>query len=109
MIIEKALIMNIGKTANDFNLTKEMVLNSIESFKNKPIIYNKQQELKHCTEDIVIGFILEKEVKVTDLEVFADIFVFDEYKNLWDGKYNNWSIQLSDSENKFQLLSIEVF
>jgi len=118
MYIKHVLIMNIGMTANGFDLTKEMVLNSIDSFEHQPLIYNKKKEFKDYIEEnisnykneIAIGFIAGN-IEVTDIEVFADIIIKDEYKNLWNGKYDNWCIDypIEDNKNKFRLNSIEVF
>ena len=46
MLLEKQLIMTIGMTNNNWELTRDMVEKSIESFATKPIVFNKQQEFK---------------------------------------------------------------
>lgn len=115
MLIKHALIMNIGETENGYiTITKEAVLNSIKTFEYKPIVYNKNQAFRDYREsnfdnyknELIIGHILGN-VEVTDKEVFADIIVKDEYKDLWKDKYDNWCIQ--DNKSGFELLSIEVF
>lgn len=115
MRIERALIMNIGKTQNDYiTITKEAVLNSLESFINKPIVYNKNQEFTDYREnnfdnyknELVIGYIVGN-IEVTDTEVFADIVIKDEYIHLWKDKYDNWCIQ--DNKTSFEFVSVETF
>jgi hypothetical protein len=119
MELKRQLIMNIDKTQNDFEITKEMVFNSMESFINKPIVYNKKQEFKDYSEDnlsiykdrtIVIGIIIGN-IEVTDTEVLADIMIRDDFKDLWKGKYDNWCIDypVDNDKNKFEFLSVEVF
>ena len=46
MKLEKQLIMTIGMTHNNWELTREMVDNSLSSFANKPIVWNKKQDFK---------------------------------------------------------------
>lgn len=46
MKLKKQLIMTIGMTQNDWELTKEMVENSTDSFANAPIVLNKKAEFK---------------------------------------------------------------
>jgi hypothetical protein len=118
MLIEKALIMNIGKTLNAFALSKKMVENSLDSFNNKnPIECNRQQEFKDYSDknfdnygkEIVIGYIVPETTCIDGDKVLADLFIIDEYVDLWKGEYDNWCIQFNDDKSKFELVSIEVF
>lgn len=110
--------MEIGKTQNGFTITKEMLLNSIETFKQKPIVFNSKQTLENYTDDEIvdrfnneyaIGFIFDNIELINEKEVYADIFIFDKHIDKWNSKYDNWCIQLDDDKSKFNLCSIEVF
>ena len=104
MILKKQLIMNIGKTENDFVVTEEAVKNSLDSFIHKPIVrYEKDGS------SIVIGCIHDN-VYIENNSVYADILLLDSYKDMWKGKYDNWGIILDDDNNKsFKLDYVEVF
>ena len=103
MILKKQLIMNIGKTENDFIITEEAVKNSLDSFIHKPIIkYEKDGS------SIVIGFIHDN-VQIENNNVYADILLLNSYRDMWKGKYDNWKIILSDDNKKFRLRYVEVF
>jgi len=118
MLLEKQLIMTIGMTENNWELTREMIENSLESFYNAPIVWNEKSEYKdynnidnykNCK---VIGIIPENsKIVIEDNNVYADIKLFKEYSkmDLWKDKYNNWCILFDDSKIKFKLESIEVF
>lgn len=116
MILNKQLIMTIGMTQNNWELTKEMVENSIESFKCAPVVWNKKQEYKNYNGNMddyknekVIGMVLSNDIIIEDNNVYADIVIIDAYADLWKGKFDNWCITLSDDKKSFKLLSIEVF
>lgn len=110
------LIMTLGMTQNNWELTKEAVENSINSFANVPIVWNKQQEYKNYSDtsdylqNRVIGFISsEPYINIIDNNVYADIFIKDEYDYLWQGRFDNWCIQFDDNMDNFKLFSIEIF
>jgi len=119
MILEKQLIMIIGMTENKWELTKEMIENSIKSFHNAPILWNKTHNNKdynnidNYKECKVIGIIPENsKIIIEGNNVYADISLFEEYGgiDLWKGKFDNWCIQFDRNDNsKFVLISIEVF
>ena len=119
MILEKQLVMTIGMTENNWELTKEMVENSIESFYNAPIVWNKTHNNKdyNNTDNYrdckVIGVIPKNsKIIIEGNNVYADISLFEEYGgiDLWKGKFDNWCIQFDRNDNsKFVLISIEVF
>jgi hypothetical protein len=116
MKLEKQLIMTIGMTQNNWELTREMVENSLNSFPNEPIIWNKNQEFKDYTDmknynnNLLIGMICEDaNIVIEENNVYADIFVYDKYLELWKGKFDNWCIQFNDGWKLFKLDSIEVF
>ena len=117
LILKNQLIMTIGEVPNGWTLSKEMIMNSLDTYANKPIVWNKKQEFKDYRDmenyknNQVIGMILEEpNLKITDKEVYADIMIMnDNHKHLWTGKFDNWCITISDDKKSFELESIEVF
>lgn len=116
MLLKNQLIMTIGETPNGWTLTREMVENSLDSFANKPIVWNKKQEFKDYRnmEDYkscqVIGIISsEPNIQIGIDEVYVDIVIKDEYADLWKGKFDNWCMQIDFDKKSFILDSIEVF
>lgn len=117
MIFKKQLIMTIGMTYNRFELTREMIENSIDTFAYKPIVLNKKAKLKdyrnltiedYINKTHVIGCILKTpNIIIEDNNVYADIYIFDEDVKSWNGKFDNWSIILNN--DRFELNGIEVF
>ena len=117
MIIENVLIMDIMETQNGFEITREMVENSLESFINAPIVYNKKQQTTNYRDEefqnyydknIVIGFVSEV-INIIGNKVLANIYIRDEYVDLWKGKYDNWCIQFNEGKTAFTVFSIEIF
>ena len=117
MKIENALVMEIMETQNGFEITKEMVKNSLESFINAPIVYNKKQQTTNYRDEefqnyydknVVIGFVSEV-INIIENKVLANIYIRDEYVDLWTGKYDNWCIQFNENKTAFIVLSIEIF
>lgn len=118
MIVENALIMNIMTTENGLDITEEMVKNSLESFINVPIVYNECSHFKDYREENIesykeikskpIGFIIN-DIRIVEDNVLAKIMIWDKYKELWHGKYDNWCIVLAEDKKSFIVDSIEVF
>jgi hypothetical protein len=118
MFLEKQLIMTIGITQNGWELTKEMINNSINTFAQAPIVLNSRQEYKNynnpfedylnnCT---VIGVISSTpNIIIEENNVYADILLWEHKKNFWKDKFDNWCIEVSDDKKSFKLQSIEVF
>jgi hypothetical protein len=118
VVLKQQLIMTIGETQNGWTLTKEVVKNSIDTFSNRPIIWNREQEfrdysdknIKNYKNNIVIGAILDHpNVQIYGNDVYADIVILSKYRHLWIGKFDNWCIQFNDNKSSFDLFSIEVF
>ena len=124
MTLEKQLIMTIGMTENNWELTKGMVENSIKSFYNALIVWNKTHNndnndnidynnIDNYRDCKIIGIIPKNsKIIIEGNNVYADISLFEEYNgiDLWKGKFDNWCIQFDkNDENKFVLNSIEVF
>lgn len=111
--------MKIGKTQNNFTLTKEMVERSLDTFKYTPIVWNERESFKdyrdigdelteYYKQNKVIGFICSDACIKAD-NVHADIIMLDKYVSLWKGEYDNWRISLAESKESFVLENIEVF
>jgi hypothetical protein len=116
--MKRQLIMTIGVTANGWELTKEMVENSLGTFANIPIIYNKKEEYKDYTKGFedyfknnqAVGVICSiPNIAIECNNVYADIIMMDDYQYLWKGKFDNWCLEPSKDKKSFKLLSIEVF
>ena len=50
----KMILMKKGITDNDFEITEEMILKSLNTFVNKPIVFNNKQSLKDYTNDEIV-------------------------------------------------------
>lgn len=46
MIEKEMVLMNVMKTENNFDIREEQILNSLDSFIDKPVLLNKNQEMK---------------------------------------------------------------
>ena len=108
------LLMREGVTQNGFNITREMILNSLDTFINKPIVLNKGQELNDYTnsEEVnlfnrehVIGVI--NSVEYIDGVVMGEV-VFYQTDNI-KKEYDNWQINMSDDKKSFEYCSVELF
>jgi hypothetical protein len=116
MKLEKQLIMIIGMTQNNWELTREMIDNSLDSFANKPIVWNEKQNFKdyrdmeNYKQCKVIGMICEEaNILIENNNVYADILLFDRCCGEWKGKFDNWRLTIDNDWKSFKLDSIEVF
>jgi predicted adenine nucleotide alpha hydrolase (AANH) superfamily ATPase len=106
--------MYATRTPNGLTITKEMVLNSLETFKDKPIVLNNGQDLNDYTDDeIVTKFKKEHEIgiihsaEIDGFKVIGDVTFFkEEYKK---DKFDNWQIELSEDKQSFNYCSCEIF
>jgi hypothetical protein len=111
----KMILMMEGSTPNDLFITKEMILNSLDTFKNKPIVFNDKQSLKNYTDDeIVTKFNDEHCVGVINSArynpkgyVEGDVIYYDEFYA--KDQFDNWQIKLSEDKKSFVYCSAEVF
>lgn len=116
-MFQRAVIMELGETANGLNITKEMILSSINTFSMKPIVFNDREVLKDYTNDEIVDKfnnenvigLIRGGVEIVGNEVYAEILILDKYVDKWKGKYDNWCIQLNEDKTKFELISIECF
>lgn len=111
----KMILMYKGKTANDLEITEEMILNSLHTFKNKPLVLNNKQELKDYRNDELvqkfnkaheIGMVVSVEYKEEGFVEGEVIFRDTKYAR---DVFDNWQITLSDDKKSFVLNSIEIF
>jgi hypothetical protein len=118
MIIKNVKIMSIGETINGFEITKDMIEKSIDTFPNAPVVWNKEQELRDYTNDIdiqifneshTIGIVGSGNIVIKDDGVYADLIIADWHMNKWKNKCDNWMIQLEDDKQSFKFCSVEVF
>lgn len=112
---QKMLLMQSGYTGNGFMIKDEMILNSLDSFIDKPIVLNKNEEWIDYTDewmnrdyfqDKVVGVI--KSVEFLLGEVIGDVLVYnDEYVR---NKFDNWQISFKEGcRDRFNLESVEIF
>lgn len=105
MIIKKQKIMTIGKQINGLVLTKEVIEKSIKSYYHKPVVLSEEQK--------IIGYI-SGNIIIEDDGVYADITLWDDrYKNeheevLNNFNFQNWTIQMNLSSDKFTFSSIDL-
>ena len=45
MIEREMVLMNVMRTENNFEITEEQILNSLDSFIDKPVVLNKNQDI----------------------------------------------------------------
>lgn len=111
----KMILMMEGSTPNDINITKEMILNSLYTFKNKPIVFNDKQSLKDYTNDEIVtkfnnehcvGIIKSAEYNSKGY-VEGDVVYYDEYYS--KNEFDNWQIEISEDKKSFNYCSCEVF
>lgn len=112
----KMILMYKTVTPNGLDITEEMILNSLHTFKNKPLVLNKNQELKNYTNDEVvekfnkdyeIGMVVSAEYNKENGIVEGEV-IFRDTKYARD-EFDNWQITLSDDKKSFILNSIEIF
>jgi hypothetical protein len=117
MEIVRMIVMRAEETANGLMITEEAILNSLDTFINKPIVFNDKQTLKDYTVDEmvdkynsehVMGIILGN-LELKDGKVYADVAIWDNYPEKFKPEYDNWCIQLNDDKKSFTLCSVEFF
>jgi hypothetical protein len=112
--IMRMILMYATVTPNGLNITKDMILNSLDSFRDKPIVLNNGQDLNDYTDDeIVTKFNKEHAIgiinsaELVDFKVIGDVtFYKEEYKK---DKFDNWQIELSEDKQSFNYCSCEIF
>lgn len=104
-----------GSTPNDLNITKDMILNSLDTFKNKPIVFNNKQSLRDYTDDEIVnkfnsqhcvGIIKSAEYNSKGYVEGNVIYYDSEYAK---DEFDNWQIEVCEDKQSFVYCSAEVF
>lgn len=108
------ILMRKGITDNGFEITEEMILNSLGSFIHKPIVLNETQFLKDYTNDeIVTKFNKDHCIGVINSAQYINDKVIGDvtyYKGEYGkDKFDNWQIELSQDKKSFTYCSCEIF
>lgn len=108
------ILMKVGRVPNGFKITEEMILNSLDTFENQPIILNKNGERKDYTnKDDVEKFNKEYPVGIiTDIkfENGKVLGLVSWYKEEYErDEYDNWQIDIADDKKSFVYCCAEIF
>ena len=120
MIEKEMILMNVMKTENNFDITEEQILNSLDSFIDKPVVLNKKQEMKDYTKDLkqlnkehTIGIIKSVKYDKNTKQVIGIVQIYKnkDYYKYFKPKYDNWQITFENnvSDNKFEFNAVEIF
>jgi len=110
------VLMRVGVSDSGLDITEEMILNSLDTFEGKPVILNKNQELKDYTNNKIvkefqrancIGVVTDAKYN-KDNKVIIGLVSYnsDEYDNCC---YDNWQIDYEKGDNKFVFCAVEIF
>lgn len=93
----KMVVMEAIPTLNDFEITEESILNSLQTFTNKPIVLiNKDDD---NDKGIKIGYI--EEATYYNEIVLAQVNIYDEYDKYYRVYYDNWQITYDETKEIF--------
>lgn len=120
MIEKEMVLMNVMITKNNYDITEEQILNSLDSFIDKPIILNKNQEMKDYCKDLkqlnkerTIGIIKTAKYDKNTKQVIRIVQIYkdEDYYNYFKPKYDNWQISFENNvnNNKFEFIAVEFF
>ena len=123
MIEKEMILMNVMKTENNFDITEEQILNSLDSFIAKPVVLNKKQEtkdyrikekdLKQLNKERTIGIIKTAKYDKNTKQVIGIVQIYkdEDYYNYFKPKYDNWQITFENNvnDNKFEFNAVELF
>ena len=121
MIEREMVLMNVMRTENNFEITEEQILNSLDSFKGKPVILNKNQEmkdyrckdLKQLNKERAIGLIKSVKYDKNTKQVIGIVQIYkdEDYYNYFKPKYDNWQITFENNvnDNKFEFNAVELY
>lgn len=113
-INSEMILMKVGKVPNGFEITEDMILNSLDTFVNAPVILNKngerkdyinQDEVKEFNIDHTVGVITN--VKFETGKVLGSVTWYKEECRC--DEYNNWQIDIADDKKSFVYSCAEVF
>ena len=121
MIEREMILMDAMRTENNLDITEEQILNSLDSFVDKPVILNKKQEMKdyrgECSEQFnkehTIGIIKTVRYDKNTKQVIGIVQIYKnkDYYKYFKLKYDNWQITFENnvSDNKFEFNAVELF
>ena len=121
MIEKEMVLMNVMRTENNFDITEEQILNSLDSFIDKPVVLNKNQEmkdyrckdLKQLNKERAIGLIKTAKYNKNTKQVIGIVQIYKnkDYYKYFKPKYDNWQITFENNvnDNKFELNAVEFF
>ena len=120
MIEREMVLMNVMRTENNFDITEEQILNSLNSFINKPVVLNKNQEMKDYTKNLkqlnkeyAIGLIKTAKYDKDAKQVIGIVQIYknEDYYKYFKPKYDNWQITFENNvnDNKFEFNAVEFF
>ena len=122
MIEKEMILMNAMRTENNFDITEELILNSLDSFIDKQVVLNKKQEikdyrikdedLKQLNKERTIGIIKTVRYDKNTKQVIGIVQIYKnkDYYKYFKLKYDNWQITFEDSQyNKFEFNAVELF
>ena len=120
MIEREMILMNAMRTENNFDITEELILNSLDSFIDKPVVLNKKQEmkdyrikekdLKQLNKENAIGIIKTVRYDKDTKQVIGIVQIYKnkDYYKYFKLKYDNWQINF-ENNNKFEFVAVEIF
>ena len=121
MIEREMILMDAMRTENNLDITEEQILNSLDSFVDKPIILNKKQEmkdyrmkekdLKQLNKERTIGIIKTVRYDKNTKQVVGIVQIYKnkDYYKYFKLKYDNWQITFENNNNKFEFVAVEIF
>ena len=121
MIEREMILMDAMRTENNLDITEEQILNSLDSFVDKPVILNKKQEmkdyrikekdLKQLNKERTIGIIKTVRYDKNTKQVVGIVQIYKnkDYYKYFKLKYDNWQITFENNNNKFEFVAVEIF
>ena len=122
MIEREMILMDAMRTENNLDITEEQILNSLDSFVDKPVILNKKQEmkdyrikekdLKQLNKERTIGIIKTVRYDKNTKQVIGIVQIYKnkDYYKYFKLKYDNWQITFeNNNDNKFEFVAVEIF
>ena len=123
MIEKEMILMEAMRTENNLDITEEQILNSLDTFIDKPVVLNKKQEmkdyrikekdLKQLNKERTIGIIKTVRYDKSTKQVVGIVQIYKnkDYYKYFKLKYDNWQITFENSvnDNKFEFNAVEIF
>ena len=120
MIEKEMILMKAMRTENNLDITENQILNSLDSFINKPVVLNKNQEMKDYSKDLkqlnkehTIGIIKSVKYDKNTKQVIGIVQIYrnKDYYKYFKPKYDNWQITFEKNvkDNKFEFNAVEFF